>query len=157
MTVKVALAGLAVIGGGGYLTTLAYVQWVTSSDDAKIKNKFNSPITLTVDLDDYVSRSEVELSLRNILTCSSTKFANYWIISGEQGTGKTTTIQKVCKDIGKGIIYVDVPPDVEDFKNALSKAIDFNYRHHSGIGSFVHQSVYGRERLPGNFYYNILI
>jgi ABC-type molybdenum transport system ATPase subunit/photorepair protein PhrA len=108
---------------------------------------------MTVDLDDYVIRPDIEASLKKILNNPSTKVSNYWVISGEHGTGKTTTVQKVCHEIGKGIIYVDVPKDVDDFKDALAKAIGLTYRHHSGLWSFIHQSVYGREPLPGMVYY----
>ena len=123
---------------GGYFSTLAYVKWVEKSDDAH-------PIT---DLDDYVTRSDVETSLRNILT--PPKFNNYWIVCGEHGTGKTTTVQKVCQEIGKGIIYVNVPEDAKDFQDAFVNAIGLTHRHNGGILTFVHQSVYGREALPRN-------
>jgi Holliday junction resolvasome RuvABC ATP-dependent DNA helicase subunit len=106
---------------------------------------------MTEKLKHYVPRNDVEASLKKILTAD--EVSNYWVISGEHGTGKTTTVQKVCHEIGKGIIYVDVPKDVDDFKDALAKAIGLTYRHHSGLWSFIHQSVYGREPLPGMVYY----
>ena len=146
VTFKTILTGIALVGSGGYFTTLAYVKWVASSDDSKIKERFNNPITITEDLDDYVPRSDVESSLKKILTAG--KVNNYWVFSGEHGTGKTTTVQKVCNEIGKGIIYVDVPEDVEDFKDALANAIGLNHRKHGGIWAFIHETVYGQEPLP---------
>jgi hypothetical protein len=146
VTFKTILAGIALVGSGGYLITLAYVQWVASSDDSKIKERFNNPITITEDLDDYVPRSDVESSLKKILTAG--KVNNYWVVLGEHGTGKTTTVQKVCNEIGKGIIYVVVPKDVEDFKDALANAIGLNHRKHGGIWAFIHETVYGQEPLP---------
>jgi HrpA-like RNA helicase len=151
MTVKAILAGIALVGSGGFLTTLVYVNSVASSDENKIKERFNNPITITADLDDYVPRTDVESSLKKILTAD--KVYNYWVVSGEHGTGKTTTVQKVCNEIGKGIIYVDVPKDVEDFKDALAQAIGLNHRKHGRIWAFLHETVYGQEPLPSIFCY----
>ena len=150
VTFKTILTGIALVGSGGYFTTLAYVKWVATSDDSKIKERFNNPITVTEKLKHYVPRSDVESSLKKILTADEVN--NYWVVSGEHGTGKTTTVQTVCHEIGKGIIYVDVPDDVKDFKNSFAKAIGLTYRYHSGIWTFIHQSVYGRELLPGLFF-----
>jgi HrpA-like RNA helicase len=145
-TFKTILTGIALVGSGGYFITLAYVKWVASSNN-KIKERFNNPITITEDLDDYVPRSDVESSLKKILNAS--KVNTFWVVSGGHGTGKTTTVQKVCNEIGKGIIYVDVPDNVANFKDALANAIGLTYRQHGGIWNFIHQSVYGRENLPG--------
>ena len=57
-TFKTILTGIALVGSGGYFTTLAYVKWV-SSDENKIKERFNNPITITVDLKHYVPRTDV--------------------------------------------------------------------------------------------------
>jgi HrpA-like RNA helicase len=151
VTFKTILTGIALVGSGGYFTTLAYVKWVASSDENKIKERFNNPITITEKLKDYVPRTDVESSLKKILTADEVN--NYWVISGEHGTGKTTTVQKVCNEIGKGIIYVDVPEDVEDFKDALANAIGLNHRKHGGIWAFIHETVYGQESLPSIFCY----
>jgi HrpA-like RNA helicase len=129
-TLKTILTGIALVGSGGYFITLAYVKWV-SSDENKIKERFNNPITITVDLKHYVPRTDVESSLKKILTAEEVD--SYWVVSGEYGTGKTATVQKVCNEIGKGIIYVDVPGDVEDFKEALANAIGLNHRTHGMI------------------------
>ena len=147
VTFKTILTGIALVGSG----TLAYVKWVASSDENKIKERFNNPITITEKLKDYVPRTDVESSLKKILTAG--KVNNYWVVSGEHGTGKTTTVQKVCNEIGKGIIYVDVPKDVEDFKDALASAIGLNDRKHGGIWAFIHETVYGQDSLPGIFCY----
>ena len=111
------------------------VEWVARSDANRIKERFNNPITITEDLDDYVPRTDVESSLKKILTPG--KVNSYWVVSGEFGTGKTTIVQKVCNEIGKGIIYVDVPTNVEYFKDALANAIGLNHRKHGGPLSIV--------------------
>ena len=144
-TFKTILTGIALVGSGGYFTTLAYVKWVASSDENKIKERFNNPITITEDLDDYVPRTDVESSLKKILTAG--KVNNYWVVLGEHGSGKTTTVQKVCNEIGKGIIYVDVPEDVSKFRKAFAQAIGVYYhQQHDGIFSYIHKLVLGPEQ-----------
>jgi ATPase family associated with various cellular activities (AAA) len=147
ITFKAVLTGLALVGGGGCFTTLAYVQWVASGDESKIKEKFTLPITMTVDLDDYFPRNDVEASLKKILNNPSTTVSNYWVIVGEHGTGKTTTVQKVCNEIGKGIIYVDVPEDLSEFGKDFAQAIGVYY-HQQNVGplSYIHKSVLGPEQ-----------
>lgn len=44
------------------------------------------------------------------------------MICGEFGTGKTLLVQKLLKEIGHGIIYIDVPYDVEDFGISFGNA-----------------------------------
>jgi HrpA-like RNA helicase len=146
VTFKTILTGIALVGSGGYFTTLAYVQWVANSDENKIKERFNNPITITETLKYYVPRTDVESSLKEILTADEVN--NYWVVSGEHGTGKTTTVQKVCNEIGKGIIYVAVPREVEDFKDALANAIGLKHRKQGGFWAFIHETVYGQEPLP---------
>jgi hypothetical protein len=77
------------------------------------------------------------------------KFTNpiYWVISGEHGTGKPTTVHKVCNEIGKGIIYVDVPEDVSEFGKAFAQAIGVYY-HQQYIGplSYTHKIILGPEQ-----------
>ena len=131
-TFKAFLTGIVLVGSGG---TVAYVKWVARSNANKIKERFNNPITITEDFDDYVPRTDVESSLKKILTPG--KVNSYWVVSGEHDTGKTTTVQKVCNEIGKGIIYVDVPTNVEYFKDALANAIGLNHRRHGGPLSIV--------------------
>ena len=144
-TFKTILTGIALVGSGGYFTTLAYVKWVASGDENKIKERFNNPITITEDLDDYVTRTDLESSLKKILTAG--KVNNYWVVSGEHGTGKTTTIQKVCNEIGKGIIYVDVPEAAAKFRKAFAQAVGVNYHQQDdGIFSYIHKLVLGPEQ-----------
>jgi hypothetical protein len=144
VSLKTILTGIALVGSGGFFTTLAYVQWVASSDENKIKERFNNPITITEDLKYYVPRTDVESSLKKILTADEVN--SYWVVSGDHGIGKTTTVQKVCNEIGKGIIYVDVPKDVANFGKAFAQAIGVYYHQQDdGIFSHIHNLVFGPE------------
>lgn len=147
------LENIAAVGGSGFFATLAYVRWVAINDENKIKLKFNNPITSIQEFDEYVIRNDVETFLTEVLTARNV--VSYWIISGQHGTGKTTAVQKVCHNIGKGIIYVDVPQDIENFKFSLADAIGLTHRNHKGLLSFIDATVYGHELFPGIFAINI--
>jgi len=49
----------------------------------------------------------------------------YHTIVGNTGTGMTTVVRQCAKDVGKGVIYVDVPPVLDEFNANLEKAIRF--------------------------------
>ena len=50
---------------------------------------------------------------------------SYHIIRGGHGTGKTTLIKSLANDIGKGIVYIDVPEDLSEFNDKFAKAINY--------------------------------
>ncbi|GBC08934.1 hypothetical protein RclHR1_00850015 [Rhizophagus clarus] len=54
-------------------------------------------------------------------------YSSYHIICREFGTGKSSLIKKVSKEIGSGIIYVDVPPYIKDFGKAFGRALNFRF------------------------------
>jgi Cdc6-like AAA superfamily ATPase len=97
---------------------------------------------MTEKLKHYVPRNDVEASLKKILTADEVN--NYWVIAGEHGTGKSTTVQKVCNKIGKGIISFDVPEDVSKFGKAFAQAIGVYY-HQQNVGplSYIYKIVLG--------------
>ncbi|RHZ52791.1 hypothetical protein Glove_457g43 [Diversispora epigaea] len=51
----------------------------------------------------------------------------YYVVCGERGTGKTTLIIKASREVGRGVIYVDIPSDVKDFGKAFGKALNFSF------------------------------
>ncbi|CAB4407669.1 unnamed protein product [Rhizophagus irregularis] len=48
-------------------------------------------------------------------------------VCGEHGTGKTTLVRIASKEVGSGVIYIDVPSNVKDFGEAFGKAINFAF------------------------------
>jgi dephospho-CoA kinase len=49
------------------------------------------------------------------------------MICGEFGTGKTLLITIASKEVGHGIIYVDVPANIKDFGTAFGEALNFSF------------------------------
>jgi hypothetical protein len=48
---------------------------------------------------------------------------SYHVISGSHGTGKTSAIVKAAQDVGKGVIYVDLPDDPLSHIGTLSRTL----------------------------------
>lgn len=100
---------------------------------------------MTASTDDYVGRSDVDDVLKKILTDPNVDC--YWIVSGEHGTGKTTTVQNVCREIGKGIIYVDIPENIGLFNHSFAQAIGvFYHQQDDGWLSYFHKFYLGPEQ-----------
>ena len=54
----------------------------------------------------------------------------YHVICGEYGTGKTTLIKLAAKEVGMGVIYIDVPSVFEKFAEEFANAINFSFEKH---------------------------
>jgi hypothetical protein len=52
----------------------------------------------------------------------------YHVICGEKGTGKTTLATVASREVGQGVIYVDVPENSESFGESFGKAINFSFK-----------------------------
>ena len=143
MKSKLVIGGVSLVG----VTTVIYVGFMAWSHENIMHKKFEGAITVTQTLENYVTRGAVETKLMKILKPG--KVDNFWILCGEHGIGKTSSVQKICKDIGKGIVYVNVPENINVFDLAFAEAIGFKNVHHGGIAKFIDENIYGREPLPG--------
>lgn len=52
----------------------------------------------------------------------------YHVICREKGTGKTTLATVASREVGQGVIYVDVPENFEFFGESFGKAINFAFK-----------------------------
>ncbi|CAG8796315.1 12822_t:CDS:2, partial [Dentiscutata erythropus] len=64
--------------------------------------------------------------LRRILEPIS-DHSSYHVVVGNHGTGKTTVIRQCARDVGKEVIYVDVPPVLNRFISNLANAIGYSF------------------------------
>jgi hypothetical protein len=68
-----------------------------------------------------ISRNAVKTDLKTMFKPPS-NYRFYHAIVGEHGTGKTTVVKQAAREVGKGVIYVDVPENVENFAENLGNA-----------------------------------
>jgi hypothetical protein len=72
----------------------------------------------------YTPRSEIVKDLKKIFKPHEDQ-SEYYIIYGEHGIGKTTLIKTALKEIGQGVIYVDIPANLDKLDDAFKKAFNF--------------------------------
>lgn len=112
-------------------------------------NKINSPITTTVPFKNYVERKELEYDLLEMIQ-PKVEVLSFFVVVGENGSGKTTAAQKICHEVGKGVVYINVPESLELFAEAFAKATGYIHRQNNGIPDWIHKLVYGNDPLKGN-------
>jgi len=102
-------------------------------NNKRIYKAFEQPI-IDVSDDQFIPRPIITSQLKDILEPPK-GHSSYHVICGEFGTGKTLLVRKVSKEIGHGIIYVDIPSDAEkDFGLAFGKALNFTFEENITLG-----------------------
>jgi len=82
-----------------------------------------------VDEDPYFSRPKEEAEVTPLVKASRGGFYN--LVTGEHGTGKTTLVRHVCRQVGSGVIYTRVPEDITQLARDVSATISFDLEHSS--------------------------
>lgn len=127
--------------GGLFGSQYAYVSYITYSDDQKLKRtlEYGSRPAISVKDTQFVDRPSLVKDLTRMLSPKvDEEGSSYYVISGEHGTGKTTTVKRVAQKIGGGVIYVNVPEKVEKFDEAFASETGYSFRSNSGIYDFIH-------------------
>jgi nucleoside-triphosphatase THEP1 len=107
---------------GGVAITL----FLWSYDDQSVKRTFKNGTRPQLSAENYTHRESLEEYLVKILSPKDpVNVSNYYVVTGEQGSGKTTIFKKLCTDIGEGVIYVEVPESIEQFGDKISEAIGY--------------------------------
>jgi len=105
-----------------------YYMWMISSNNRRV-NKTIEKGTQPQDKvseDKFIPRYEIMVQLRKIFQPDKDQ-SSYYVIYGEHGTGKTTLIKRVAREIGKGVIYIDIPEDFNKLGEEFGKAINFKF------------------------------
>ncbi|CAG8632049.1 2618_t:CDS:2, partial [Diversispora eburnea] len=84
----------------------------------------------------FVSRSQISKTLEEVYQPDE-DHSYYHVVCGEHGTGKTTLTKMEAKNVGKGVIYVDVPSDFENLGKAFGKAINLTFFEDTSIISLL--------------------
>ena len=110
--------------GGVSSIALTLLLWIY--DDQSVKWTFKNGTRPQFSAKNYTDRESLEEFLVKILSPKDPDdVSSYYVVTGEQGTGKTTIFRKLCTDIGEGVIYVEVPEEVSDFGDKLYESIGF--------------------------------
>ena len=111
------------------------VLFLNSCDGKKLREKslkkaLENGSFPTVQSESLISRPELQEEIKSLLQCDSEE-PNYFVITGETGTGKTALLEWACNEVKQGIVFVTIPcsdPDlVEIFSDALQSALNYNY------------------------------
>ncbi|PKC60970.1 hypothetical protein RhiirA1_467246 [Rhizophagus irregularis] len=84
---------------------------------------------INVSDDEFVLRSLAVDRLKKILQ-PNRNHSCYHVVCGEHETGKTTLVRSASREVGQGIIYVEIPADaedIEDFGMAFGKSLNFAF------------------------------
>lgn len=106
-----------------------YRMWVIKSNNRRVSKTVEKGNRLQeiVSDDKFIPRFRIMRVLERILQSNENQ-SSYYIINGEHGSGKTTLIRRIANDIGKGIVYVDVPEDLNKFNDEFGKAINYIFK-----------------------------
>ncbi|CAG8633024.1 4986_t:CDS:2, partial [Paraglomus brasilianum] len=135
-TVKWISTGICLV-----LFDLSFASWYNHRNERILLHAFEHGSCPEPDVKQkqLIDREVVIKKLRQILKPISDD--TYHVIVGNHGTGKTTVVRQCARDVGKGVIYVDVPPVLDNFVNNLADAIGF--KEHVSITESLKRKILG--------------
>ncbi|RHZ80041.1 hypothetical protein Glove_139g92 [Diversispora epigaea] len=80
---------------------------------------------LYISNDQYYPRPQVSEQLKKIFIPQENSRSCY-IIYGKSGTGKSISIKMTSREVGQGVLYVDIPPQLEGFGREFAKAMNID-------------------------------
>ncbi|PKK60739.1 hypothetical protein RhiirC2_792882 [Rhizophagus irregularis] len=122
---KLIVAGIAIFLSGDF----ANAWYQNEYNKNLLKNtieKGTQPVTDILD-NEFIPRTLLIKRFKEILQPDKDQ-SFYHVICGEKGTGKTTLATAASREVGQGVIYVDVPENLEFFGESFGKAINFTFK-----------------------------
>ena len=123
-------SGALVLGSSALIFAgdLIYLVWVTQSNEGRVNKTLEKGTQPETEMsnDKLISRPEVLECLKKLFQPDK-DHSCYHVICGEHGTGKTTLTAKAAREIGKGVIYVDVPANFNKLGEEFGKALNFTF------------------------------
>jgi len=98
--------------------------WATAFETSSF---YNRRVYETDSLKKYFSRPEEEARVDYLLRTKTVW--NFYIVTGERGTGKSTLVRHCCKGISHGLLYFEAPELPHRFCYELAFAVDYSWHH----------------------------
>ena len=141
---KLGIAALSLLS-----SPILYIHYIKTKDEQSLQDKITSKFIPEASMKSYVQRSELEASLRAMIAPKEDVTA-FYVVVGENGTGKTSSVQRVCEEVGTGVIYCDIPETMDRLAQTFANATGYVDRHHGGLANWIHSQVYGQEKKESN-------
>ncbi|CAF0962928.1 unnamed protein product [Rotaria sordida] len=128
------------------LAGIGYVIIAQAKNDYEIKRTFRNGSCPTYKFreEQLLERKELLDTLLSIVKPVTNKLvSSYYIVVGDHGTGKTTLIRQAARQVGRGVIYVDIPYNVEKFGYAFARAINFHFKEHILLSAWIESKMFG--------------
>jgi hypothetical protein len=125
---------------------VGYVIYEQIKNDYEIKYTFRngSCPNFKFKEEQLLERKELLDTLISIVTPVEDKLvSSYYIVVGDHGTGKSTLIRQAARKVGRGVIYIDVPSNVEKFGFTFARAIRFNFKEHLRLSNWIESKMFG--------------
>ncbi|CAG8756702.1 5342_t:CDS:2, partial [Rhizophagus irregularis] len=147
------LAKLVVAGVISLISTDLLYAWYRNRHNERLLNKTIEKGTrpkIDVLDDEFVPRPLVVNRLKQILQ-PDIKQSSYHVVCGEHGTGKTILTRIASREVGQGVIYVEIPSDpsdpskinIEDFGDAFGESLNFKFEEHISFTAQLMKKILG--------------
>ncbi|CAF3928896.1 unnamed protein product [Rotaria sp. Silwood2] len=135
---------------------VCYVIYEQVKNDYEIKSTFQngSCPNFKFKEEQLLERKLLLNSLITILTPVADKLvSSYFIVLGEHGVEKSTLIRQAARTVCRGVIYVDVPSNVDKFGLAFARAIKFDFKEHIRLSTWIESKMFGSPSDEGTHYF----
>ncbi|RHZ80064.1 hypothetical protein Glove_139g39 [Diversispora epigaea] len=113
---------------GGVFLEFGFSRWYNYRNESILLRSFEHGFCPESDVmrERLIYRKAVIKKLKRIFE-SSPEHSTYHIVIGKHGTGKTTMVRQSAREVGKGVIYIDVSPVSDMFIMNLARAIGYKF------------------------------
>ncbi|CAF4391179.1 unnamed protein product, partial [Rotaria sp. Silwood2] len=135
---------------------VCYVIYEQVKNDYEIKSTFQngSCPNFKFKEEQLLERKLLLNSLITILTPVADKLvSSYFIVLGEHGVEKSTLIRQTARTVCRGVIYVDVPSNVDKFGLAFARTIKFDFKEHIRLSTWIESKMFGSSPDEGTHYF----
>ena len=139
------MANIIVTGIVGVISVDLLYAWYRNRCNERLLNETVEKGTRPgagISSDKFVPRPEIVERLKRIFQPYEDQ-SFYYMVCGEHGTGKTTLTRIASREVGDGVVYVDIPSDFEDLGEAFGKAINFAFEENISITEQLGRKILG--------------